>query len=269
MLIATSGSFTKSELSKNEPSRSMRSIVLHLMCCLVMACPLCGDDATESRPIILMLLGAPGSGRDVIAVRISSTYSLPHISTADLLLDYSEEESETGRITRDCLNNGNIPDELLLRIITDRVRRTDCLGGFLLDGFPKTPEQAKALKSQLGVKYRLLPTYIRTSDEWLANFHEGRLVCTNCGRVYHLDRSPPQNEERCDLCGYELTQRNDDAPEYRKKLFENYRAKIVPLLTFYSQEGLLVEIDGNRPLDEMYQDVRVLLSAQHLSSKIP
>lgn len=245
----------------------MQSVMIHLLVCLIVTCPALAEEISELRPIIFMLLGPPGSGRDVLAVKISSSYSLPHISTADLLLDYSDEESETGRITRDCLNNGTIPDELLLRLIIDRVRRTDCVRGFLLDGYPQTLDQARALKTQFGIKFRLLPTYIRTSDKGLVNFHEGRLVCTNCGRVYHLDQSPPHNEDLCDLCGHELTQRIDDAPEHRQKLFESYRNKVQPLLTYYSQEGLLVEIEGNRSSEEMFQDVRMLLNSQQIPSK--
>jgi len=245
----------------------MQSVMIQLFFCLILTCPALADESSEMRPIILMLLGPPGSGRDVLAVKISSAYSLPHIATADLLLDYSEDESETGRITRDCLNSGSIPDELLMRLIADRVRRTDCLRGFLLDGFPQTLDQARALKAQFGIKFRLLPTYIRTSDKGLVNFHEARLVCTNCGRVYHLDHSPPQHEELCDLCGYELTQRNDDAPEHRQKLYEGYRSKVQPLLTYYSQEGLLVEIEGNRSFEQMFQDVRMLLNTQQIPTK--
>jgi adenylate kinase len=231
-----------------------------LLCCLtsVVTC----DEAEEQKPIILLLLGPPGSGRDVLAVKVTSSFSIPYISTADLLLDASDDESDTGRQTRDSLQKGSISDELLLRLITDRVKRPDCAKGFLLDGFPKSSKQAQELNEQFHSKFRVLPAYLRTSDEWLINFHEGRLVCTNCGRVYHLDRSPPRNEDLCDLCGYELIQRHDDCPETLKKRTEGYRECIMPLLTYYRQEKLLVEIDGNRSLDEMFQDVKLLLVSQ-------
>ena len=243
----------------------MQIVFKHFFLFLLLASPACAEDTVKVRPIILLLLGAPGSGRDALAVKISSSFSLPYISAADLLLDYSDDESDTGRLTRECLNTGCIPDDLLLRLISERLRHKDCSKGFLLDGFPKTPEQAKAFKVRFSREYRLLPTYIRTSDEWLMNVHEGRLVCTNCGRVYHLDRSPPQNEQECDLCGYELIQRNDDCPETLKKRTEIYRDTILPLLSYYTTEKMLIEIDGNRSFDEMFQDVKTLINSRQLT----
>ncbi len=246
---------------KKVPS-PMRSIIKHFFLLTIFVSPLCGDDAVKTRPLILLLLGAPGSGRDALAVKVSSTFSLPYISTADLLLDYSDDDSDTGRITRECLNTGRIPDELLLKLIADRIKRSDCSKGFLLDGFPKTAEQAKALKVKFIQNYRMMPIYLRASEAWLINFHEGRLVCTNCGRVYHLDRSPPHNEQECDLCGSALIQRKDDCPETLKKRTENYQDTILPLLSYYTQEKMLIEIDGDRPLEEMFQDVRILINTK-------
>lgn len=242
--------------------KPMQSLIKKVFLLLLLTSPSFAEEATATRPIVLLLLGAPGSGRDALAVKVSSTFSLPYISTADLLLDYSDEESELGRFTRECLNTGRIPDDLLLKLISQRIKRADCTKGFLLDGFPKTLEQAKALKVRFSQEYRMVPAYIRTSDEWLINFHEGRLICTNCGRVYHLDRSPPHQQDVCDFCGYELIQRNDDCPETLKKRTETYRDTIVPLLTYYTQEKMLVEIDGNRPFDEMFQDVKRLLNTK-------
>lgn len=245
----------------------MQSVLNQCLLFVLLVSPLYAEESVKSRPLILLLLGAPGSGRDALAVKVSSAFSLPYVSTADLLLDYSDEETETGRFTRECLNTGHIPDDLLLRLISERIKHVDCSKGFLLDGFPKTCEQAKALKVRFSQEYHLVPAYIRTSDEWLINFHEGRLVCTNCGRVYHLDRSPPQHEHECDLCGYELIQRNDDCPETLKKRTETYRDTILPLLTYYSSEKILVEIDGNRPLEEMFQDVKMLINSKQYPAK--
>jgi adenylate kinase len=226
-----------------------QSLIYLLLLCVLTGQVACAEDE-EMKPIILLLLGPPGSGRDVLAVKVTSTFSLPYISTADLLLDSSDEDSDTGRLTRESLQGGNISDELLLKLISDRTKRMDCA------------KQAQALKERFQTRFRVMPTYIRTSDEWLINFHEGRLVCTNCGRVYHLDRSPPRNHDVCDLCGYELIQRSDDCPETLRKRTTCYRDNILPVLDFYSQHGELVEIDGNRPLDEMFQDVKMLIISQ-------
>jgi adenylate kinase len=221
---------------------------------------------SDAKPILLLLLGPPGSGRDVLAVKVSSTFSLPYISCADLVLDYSDDEGEIGKKMRQFLHSGDmIPDAMILELISERVKKQDCVRGFLLDGFPKTREQAVALKNHFEKAFRILPTHIRASCEWLINFHEGRLVCTTCGRVYHTDRSPPKNAEYCDFCETELTQRDDDSPETLRKKSENYSSTMLPLLNFYTQEKQLVEIDGNRPLDEMMHDIKSLLTAKQVT----
>ncbi len=248
----------------NVCNRLSDTMVIHVLLLLLFTLPAQADESTRNRPIILLLLGVPGSGRDALAVKVSSTFSLPYVSTADLLLDYSDEESELGRYTRKCLHTGDIPDDLLLKLISERISRSDCRKGFLLDGFPKTESQAKALKVRFCQEYTLLPTYIRTSDAWLRTCHEGRLVCTNCGRVYHLDRSPPQSEGECDMCGYELTQRTDDCPEMLKKRTESYLCNMKPLLSYYSSEKCLVEIDGERSFEEMFQDMKMLINSKRL-----
>lgn len=214
----------------------------------------------KEQPVILMLLGPPGSGRDLLAVRVSSAYSLPYITCADLLVDYSDEDSDIGKEARQCLHTGSqIPDSLVLRLIADRVKQLDCEKGFLLDGFPKNVEQAKALRSVFERNFHLIAANIHSSDEWLINFHEGRLVCTNCGRVYHTDRSPPKNEDECDFCEQELVQRDDDCPEILKSKSESYRKTILPLLSYFREEKLLSEIDGTKSLEEMMQQVKTLI----------
>ncbi len=240
------------------------TMLIQLLLLMLLACPVAAEESGRNRPIILLLLGVPGSGRDALAVKVSSTFSLPYVSTADLLLDYSDEESEIGRYTRKCLHTGDIPDDLLLKLISERVKRSDCKKGFLLDGFPKTEAQAMALKVRFSQEYTLVPAYIRTSDAWLRTCHEGRLVCTNCGRVYHQDRSPPQSEGECDMCGYELTQRTDDCPEMLKKRTDCYLGNMKPLLSYYTQEKTLVEIDGERSFEELFQEMKMLINSKRL-----
>ncbi|MBS0634165.1 MAG: nucleoside monophosphate kinase [Verrucomicrobia bacterium] len=239
----------------------MQQLIKNFFIFVLCIAPIASIEA-GGRPIVLLLLGVPGSGRDALAVKISSSFSLPYISTADLLLDYSDDDSEIGHFTRECLNTGRIPDDLLMKLILERIKQQDCAKGFLLDGFPKTVEQAKALNVRFSQEYCMLPTYIRTSDQWLLCCHEGRLICTSCGRVYHQDRSPPHTEGECDLCGYELTQRSDDCPETLKKRTETHRDTILPLVSFYTEEKMLVEINGDRPFDEMFQDVKMLINSK-------
>lgn len=226
-------------------------------------------EENKDKPVILMLIGPPGSGRDLLAVRVSSSYSLPYIACTDLLLDYSDEDSEIGKEARRCLHTGaQIPDSLILKLISERAKNADCEKGFLLDGFPKSVEQATALKNGLGSQFRLLAVNIQSSDEWLINFHEGRLVCTNCGRVYHTDRSPPKNESECDFCGQELVRRDDDCAENLKVRSESYRATVLPLLAYFRQQGLLTDIDGTKSLEEMMQEVKALMVGPNNKEKI-
>lgn len=254
----TQEGFMQQEVAGWLVSRWKKPVLLAL--CALSCAGVLDADLKDSKPVVLALFGPPGSGRDLLAVRVSSSYCLPYISCADLLVDYSDEESDMGKKVRECLHGGaEIDDSLLLDLISDRMKRSDCDKGFLLDGFPKTVEQAKLLRQRVSMQFRFVPAYIRSSDEWLVNFHEGRLVCTNCGRVYHTDRSPPKSENECDFCEQELVKRSDDEPETLKERSESYRTKIMPLITYYREEGILVEIDGTKPLEEMLQDVKALV----------
>jgi adenylate kinase len=224
----------------------------------------------ETLPVIVILLGPPGSGRDALAVKLSNSFSLPYISCADLLLDYCDDESARGKEIRECLHAGlTISDELMLRLIAERVKSLDCVNGFLLDGFPRSFEQAKALSLQFKETHSFFPAYIRASDEWLISHHKGRLVCTRCGRVYHIDQSPPQNTALCDFCGSSLTQRYADSQESIKRQCENYRFSSLPIITFYSEEGSLVEVNGNRVFDEILQEIKNLIAAERAAFQEP
>jgi len=217
---------------------------------------------SHSKPVILLLLGPPRSGRDLVSVKVSNTFSLPYVSCADLLLDYSDDETDLGKKIRECLHAGAlISDALLLELISERLKEgLDCKNGFLLDGFPRTSEQARALKERFQSVYKMLPIYIASSDDWIVHFHKARLVCTNCGRVYHLNKAPPKNPEYCDFCHEKLQQRNDDSPETLKKRTEKYRFAISDLVSFYEKEGMLIQIDGTKSVDEMLQSIKVILN---------
>lgn len=222
------------------------------------------------RPLVIIVFGPPGSGRDALVVKLSNSLSIPYISTADLLLDHSDDETEFGKKAKECLLQGlPIPDEMLLDLIKKRAQETDAKKGFLLDGFPRSPEQAEALDKLFRPTHTFFTASIRVSDDWLISHHESRLICTQCGRVYHLQESPPQNTTSCDFCGSELSQRDEDCQENIKKQCENYRQHMAPLLSLYSQKGMCVEVDGTRPFDDILQDIKSQILSEQLNHKHP
>jgi adenylate kinase len=215
----------------------------------------------QKKPFVLLILGPPGSGRATLAVKLSNTFLLPHISCAKLLLDHINEETEIGQKARDFLNAGtSVPDDIIFNLLHERIKKEDCKDGFVLDGFPKTVEQAKILQKYIGQGGQFMATYINVSEDWLLLRAEGRMVCQSCGRVYHKQLSPPQKPDLCDLCQSDLCQREADTREHVQDKLDVYKTEILPVLTYYKQEKLLMEIDGNRPLEKMYVEMKEVIS---------
>ena len=217
------------------------------------------DQVNDERPLILLLFGPPGTGRDALVVKLSNTVSLPYISCADLLLDESDDDTALGKKTRECLLVGKtVPDELILDLLKKRICHSDMTRGFILDGFPRSLEQAQLLQNTLSLTHRFFVASIRVTDDWLISDREARLVCTECGRVYHLQQSPPQNQAICDFCDSVLVQRDEDSQENVKKQCESYRQQMLPIIQFYSEKKLLVEVSGDRPFEDVLQELKTL-----------
>lgn len=209
-----------------------------------------------SKPCLIILFGPPGSGRATIGVKLCSCRDIRHFSCANLLLEQLNGDSEIATQARTLLHSGKPPsDALLFDILAKRMERADCIRGFLLDDFPRTVAQAKELKRLAGGRYQFLVLYIRASDTFLLRRAEHRLICQNCGRVYHELFSRPQREMQCDLCNLKLVRRSEDSPENVKKKHNDYCLEIAPILDFYTKEGLLTEIDGDHELVEIFETV--------------
>jgi adenylate kinase len=209
----------------------------------------------------LILLGLPGAGKGTQAERIKAEYGVPHISTGDMFRAAIAAGTELGKEVKAYLDSGRlVPDELTIKVVKDRLQQPDAESGFLLDGFPRTLPQAEALDATLVEMGRKLDCvlYIHVPQEVLLARLTGRRICKSCGATYHVVFQPPAQEGVCDKCHGELYQRSDDTAEAVSTRLQQY-AHTAPLVDYYRDRGLLRQVDGQRPVDEVYADIRKIL----------
>lgn len=196
----------------------------------------------------LILLGPPGAGKGTQAKLLSARHGIPHISTGDIFRAAIREGTPLGVRAKEFLDRGAlVPDEIVIGIVTERLGAEDCRRGFLLDGFPRTLPQAEALDRYLAETGRPLTAAIdlEVGEEILIRRLTGRRVCRACGAPYHVDTNPPREPGRCDRCGGELYQRDDDQPETVAERLRVYEAQTKPLIDYYERRGLLRRIEGD------------------------
>lgn len=206
----------------------------------------------------LIMLGAPGSGKGTQAQCVSQKYKIPQISTGDILRSAVSMGTEMGLKAKSYMEQGKlVPDEVVVGIVKDRLRGSDCLRGFVLDGFPRTVMQAEALAAVLrNMERRLTHVFsIEVDREELIKRLSGRRTCRNCQTMYHLRYNPPKKEGVCDICGGELYQREDDKEETIKARLEIYDDQTAPLVEYYQRRGLLRPIDGVGEVDEIFKRI--------------
>ncbi len=218
----------------------------------------------------IVLLGAPGAGKGKQAERLEQDLGLPHIATGDLFRAALKQQTELGKLAQSYMDRGVlVPDDVTIGMVRERFAQPDAARGAILDGFPRTVDQAVALDAMLaerGAAVTVTP-YIRVSTETLLARLAGRWVCRGCGGVYHMLYNPPAREGVCDSCGGELYQRSDDTPETQLHRIQVYLAETAPLIEFYRDRGLLAEVDGERDIDGVYRDlVQRVRSATQRSS---
>ncbi|MGM0501340.1 MAG: adenylate kinase [Bacillota bacterium] len=207
----------------------------------------------------LVLLGPPGAGKGTQAARLKAAYDLPHISTGDIFRAAIKGETELGKKAKEYLDQGKlVPDEVTNGIVKERLAQSDCEAGFILDGFPRTINQAEALDQIMSdLDYSLdAALNIEVSDEVVINRLSGRRICSECGATYHVDFNPPQEEGICDECGGELYQRDDDTPETIKERLEVYYNQTAEVVDYYQDQDLLLTVDGEQGLDEVFADIK-------------
>ena len=212
----------------------------------------------------LLLMGPPGAGKGTQAANLVKKFDIPHISTGDMFRAAVKEGTELGKQAKACMDSGKlVPDEVTIGIVRERLAKDDCKKGFILDGFPRTVEQADALKGildELGLQLtRVLNIHVPAED--LIERAVGRRICKQCGATYHVKFNPTKVEGKCDDCGGELYQRKDDNEATMKNRLNVYEASTKPLIDYYSKAGLYTEIDGRQPIDKVTDDLISVLSS--------
>lgn len=210
----------------------------------------------------LILLGPPGAGKGTQAAKIIEKYNIPHISTGDIFRKNIKEGTKLGKKAQEYMDKGElVPDSLVIEIATDRLTEDDCENGFLLDGFPRTVEQAVALDAFLGQHGKKIDHVldIDVPKEELMTRLIGRRVCKNCGATYHVTNMPPKAEGICDKCEGELMQRADDTESTVENRIEVYNKQTKPLLDYYDRLGNIAHLNGTIGLEELFAEIVSIL----------
>lgn len=220
----------------------------------------------------LILLGPPGAGKGTQAERLREDFALPHISTGDMLRGEVAAGSDLGLAAKRYMDAGDlVPDEVIVGMISKRVREPDASEGFLLDGFPRNAEQADALAKALEDLGRRLSAalLIEVPDDELVRRLAGRRVCVkNPSHIYHVEFDPPKHEDVCDQDGSRLMQRDDDKEETIRRRLEVYHSQTEPLIEHYDEAGMLRRFDGTRHPDEVHTRIRATVATVRLEKKL-
>ncbi len=212
----------------------------------------------KEKRLRLILLGPPGSGKGTQAKLLAEKYKIPQISTGDILREAAKQRTELGLKAKRFMNQGElVPDDVVVGIVEQRLKKEDCERGFLLDGFPRNIEQAHALE---GILKKLNSQITRTIDlkvgeEELLKRLSGRRVCRECGEGYHIIFDPPTNKDICNKCGGELYQREDDQEDTIKARLAVYAEQNAPLIKYYQEKELLHRVVGKGGILQIFERI--------------
>ncbi|MDT7870957.1 MAG: adenylate kinase [Thermocrinis sp.] len=209
--------------------------------------------------MILVFLGPPGAGKGTQAKLLSQRMGFLHLSTGDLLREAVKNQTPLGKKAKEYMDRGElVPDELIVQLIEETMPKD---GNVILDGFPRTVNQALALEEMLRVKGEKISKvlFFDVPDEVIIDRLSGRRVCSKCGAVYHVKYNPPKVEGVCNLCGGSLVQRDDDKEEVVRKRLEVYRKQTEPLIEFYQERGIIYKLDAGKGVEELFEEVKGLV----------
>ena len=206
----------------------------------------------------IILFGAPGAGKGTQAVELVNKYKLTHISTGDMFRNAIKNQTEMGILANSYISKGElVPDEVTVGLVKERLAQEDCKNGFILDGFPRTLPQAECL-DQICLELNIKLDYvidIEVSTEDIIERLSGRRVCKSCGASYHITLNKPKVEGVCDICGGELYTRKDDNKESVAVRIYTYQEQTTPLINYYKNKGILLEINGQQDINDVFKEI--------------
>jgi adenylate kinase len=206
----------------------------------------------------VVMLGPPGAGKGTQAALLAERLGTPHVATGDLFRAALKNETELGLTAKSYMERGElVPDEVTIAMVRERLEESDCDSGVLLDGFPRTIEQAEALKGLLTDQGKTVDRalFIDADEEELVRRLSSRWTCRNCQAVYNVISNPPREEGKCDICGGELYQRSDDVPETVRNRIRVYWQQTSPLIDYYRDEGLLITIKSEGGIERVQERI--------------
>ena len=210
-------------------------------------------------------MGPPGAGKGTQAAKLVERYDIPHVSTGDIFRGALQERTPLGlEATRHMDVGALVPDQVTVGITRERLAKSDCIGGFILDGFPRTLQQAHALDQMLakmGIRLNKVVNIVVPDQELIPRL-TGRRICQSCGATYHMEFRPPAQPSICDRCGGELYQRTDDQEETVRERLEVYRLQTQPLIQYYQERDLYSEINGAQSTEAVFRDIVVSLTGE-------
>lgn len=206
----------------------------------------------------IILFGAPGSGKGTQGDLLEERYGYKKVSTGDLVRAEVKAQSELGKTIKAIMDKGDlVSDDIIIKMVKNRVEQRDISTGYIMDGFPRTLDQAKEL-SQLGVD-REIVIFLKVDEDAVVERLVSRLTCRNCGGIFNIKNKPPKREGICDECGGKLERRKDDNEETIRNRISVYKEQTEPVIGYYRNRGLLYEVDADRTVDEIFADIKRII----------